>query len=55
MEDETGFIGESWQWRWIGQTGVTVQNRYFDGYLHRFLEFWNTEAETLDSARIPHL
>ena len=46
FEDETGYMWESWHWRWIGADAAAMQDLYFDGIQQRLLEFWH-ENETI--------
>jgi D-alanyl-D-alanine carboxypeptidase len=46
FEDETGYMWESWHWRWIGADAAAMQELYFDGIQQRLLEFWH-ENETI--------
>ncbi|MDT8297422.1 MAG: M15 family metallopeptidase, partial [Spirochaetaceae bacterium] len=46
FEQETGYMWESWHWRWIGADAAAMQDRYFDGIQQRLLEFWH-ENETI--------
>ena len=45
-EEETGYMWESWHWRWIGAPAAEMQELYFGGIQQRLLEFWH-ENETI--------
>jgi D-alanyl-D-alanine carboxypeptidase len=49
-EDETGYIWESWHWRWIGKDAVIMQNTFFKGVQQRMLVFWNKNFPVLKNA-----
>ena len=39
MEALTGYVWESWHYRFIGETGVSLQNEYFAGVQHNLMLF----------------
>jgi len=49
-ETETGYIWESWHWRWIGNDAVVMQNTFFNGVQQRMLVFWNNNYPVLEKA-----
>ena len=50
MEEETGYMWESWHWRWIGTDAVIMQKNFFDGVQQRMLVFWNENATEMRKA-----
>jgi len=52
MESLTGYMWESWHWRWIGKEALRMQNEYFDGVQQRMLEFWHENAAVIRKARV---
>ena len=38
-EAETGYVWESWHYRYLGRPATSMIDRYFDGLQHRFLTF----------------
>ncbi len=51
-ESETGYMWESWHWRFIGIPAAEMQLEFFDGSQQALLEFWNENREILEKARI---
>ncbi len=51
-EEVTGYIGESWHWRWIGIDAAMMQFEFFDDSQQRFLEFWNRYGDVLAASRL---
>ncbi len=51
-EEITGYIGESWHWRWIGIDAAIMQFEFFDDSQQRFLEFWNRYGDVLAAFRL---
>ena len=49
-EDETGYKGESWHWRFIGTAAVRMQKDYFQGIQQRLLVYWNENASRIREA-----
>jgi D-alanyl-D-alanine carboxypeptidase len=49
-EAETGYVWESWHWRWIGNCAVKMQNEFFDGSQQQMLMFWDENAPVLRKA-----
>lgn len=47
MEEETGYVWESWHYRYIGKTAVALQDEYFAGVQHHLMLF----LDALSSAR----
>lgn len=41
MEEVTGYIEESWHWRWLGKDAVEVQRAYFQNVQQYMLEFYD--------------
>ncbi len=39
-EEETGYMWESWHWRWTGKAAVQMQKDFFNGSQQAFMEFW---------------
>lgn len=39
MESVTGYVWESWHYRFIGETAVALQDEYFEGVQHRLMLF----------------
>ena len=52
LEKETGYMWESWHWRWIGTAAVTMQKQYFDDVQQRLLEFWQLNAARIRAAYV---
>ncbi len=44
-EDLTGYRYESWHYRFIGETGVILQQKYFADIQQNFLLYWNEHQE----------
>lgn len=40
MEAVTGYVWESWHWRFVGMAGVALQDGFFGGVQQFFLEFY---------------
>lgn len=49
-EEETGYMWESWHWRWIGPHAAEMQERFFGGSQQKLLEFWNQNKTVLSQA-----
>jgi D-alanyl-D-alanine carboxypeptidase len=49
-EAETGYVWESWHWRWIGNCAVKMQNEFFAGSQQQMLMFWDENAPVLRKA-----
>lgn len=41
-EEETGYVWESWHYRYIGRPAARMEKLYFDGLQHRLLAFLET-------------
>ncbi len=51
-EEETGYIPESWHWRWLGKSALKMQKDYFHNNQYELLEFWNKNKNILRDALI---
>ena len=50
-ESETGYMWESWHWRYLGIPAAEMQRRFFSDSQQSMLEFWHANMETLAGAR----
>lgn len=41
MEEETTYMWEPWHFRYIGKEAAYIEQRYFGGIQHYFIQFWN--------------
>jgi len=46
-ESLTGYRWEPWHYRYIGKAGASLVNSFFDGIQHYFIEFLQTNGDTL--------
>ena len=51
-ELQTGYMWESWHWRWIGTEAASIQKRWFGDSQQKFLEFWASHGESIEKARV---
>ena len=54
MEPVTGYVYESWHWRYIGHDGVRLQREFFDDVQQYYLEFMHSNRSRLEAARWAH-
>jgi zinc D-Ala-D-Ala carboxypeptidase len=52
-EEETGYVWESWHYRYIGRPAARLTERYFSGLQHRFLEFLDARRPWFEERRLP--
>lgn len=52
-QEITGYMWESWHWRWIGTDAVAMQREFFDGSQQKMLEFWDRYRSFLSSVHVP--
>ncbi|MCG8452170.1 MAG: M15 family metallopeptidase [Spirochaetales bacterium] len=49
-QEKTGYMWESWHWRYIGPEATAMQKNYFEDSQQDFLEFWSLHEERFRSA-----
>jgi D-alanyl-D-alanine carboxypeptidase len=49
MEDLTGYVWESWHYRFIGAAGTALQFEYFEGIQHNLMLFLHVYAQGLST------
>lgn len=49
-EDLTGYMWESWHWRYLGRNAVLMQQEYFAGSQQDMLLFWHENSQELASS-----
>ena len=50
-EEETGYMWESWHWRYVGRHAAEMQERFFGGSQQAMLEFWAANHQILREKR----
>ncbi|GAB6090915.1 M15 family metallopeptidase [Spirochaeta dissipatitropha] len=54
LEELTGYQYESWHWRYIHETGIKLQQEFFDDIQQYYLSFLNAKKELLEQSRQNH-
>ncbi|MBF9016232.1 MULTISPECIES: M15 family metallopeptidase [unclassified Oceanispirochaeta] len=52
MESYTGYVWESWHFRYIGENASKLEKEFFDGIQERMLRFINNKSNLLEAALI---